>query len=319
MRLSIVFLVAFAIISISQTGLAKTHPHDRIAVAGAGAHLLKPKIAGGALAGGALAGKALIGKKLIGGALLGKALLLKPKLIVGGLIAGKLVKKALVVGAGALVARRLIRAIKLRKPCRRCRNCVRRRTIAVSRSVETRKSASHQIEKRSITDVVNRGLESVSDRVRGTGTGLETVGDTLNLGIGLLSNVSSSTVDGIRRGAANLGLVRRGRAVSGKMTLEELFRYVRQRNGQVCLQRIICELSAYNFHYGDEGVRFGTKLLAYESINHPEAVRYKNAQKVGLQYRIRGPVEGPKACVKRYSACQYDPRAVIADGNQKLN
>lgn len=347
MRLSIVLLIAlFAIVSISQTGQAKTHTAHRIAavagagaathkvatVAGAATHLLKPKlVAGAALAGGALAGKALIAKKVVAGALLGKALLLKPKLIVGGLVAGKLVKKALVVGAGALVAKKLIRSLRQRKPCRRCRNCVRRRAVVsrsvetqkavVSRSVDTQKAVSHRIQKRSIFDVVNRGLESVSDRVRGAGNGLQVVGDTLNplvsQGVGLLRNVSTSAVDGIRRGASELGLVRNKRATSEDAKVRQLLEYVRVRKGQSCLQRVICELSVYNYHYGEEGISFGTKLLTYQhtNINDPQVALYKQAQAQGLAFRSRNL--SPKACRPKYP-CQYDTKAVIADGNRRL-
>lgn len=285
MRLSIVFLALFAVFSI-QTASA--------------VHLLKPKL-------------------VLGGALVGKALLLKkPKLILGGLVAGKLAKKALVVGAGALAAKALIGH---GRPCATHAT----HSASYSRSFESRtqqqQTIVHQIEKRSILDYVNRGLESVSDRVRSAEPGLRTVGDTLSRGVDYLRNASSSTVDQIRSGVNTLvpGLVRRRRAVSGRMSVEQLLRYVKERRGEVCLQRIICELSAYNYHYGDEGVNFGTKLLGYENISNPEAVKYKNAQKVGLQYRVRGPTEGPKACVRRYASCPYDTRAVIADGNQKLS
>ena len=263
-------------------------------------HLLKPKLIGGALVGKALLGKAL--------------LLKKPKLILGGLVAGKLAKKALVVGAGALAAKSLLGHAR---PCAT-------RTASVARSYERisqeKTIVSHQIEKRSIMDIVNRGIESVSDQVLSAGTRLKTVGDTFNQGVGYVRNASLSATDQIRRGASSLmtatGSIRTKRAT---MSVDQLLKYVKDRRGEVCLQRIICELSAYNYHYGDEGVRFGTKLLTYENIGLPEAVKYKNAQAIGLQFRVRGPMDGPKACKRKYASCQYDPRAVIADGNQKLN
>ena len=231
----------------------------------------------------------VVGGALVGKALLGKALLLKkPKLIIGGLVAGKLAKKALVVGAGSLAGHKLLGGH---------RPCATRSTSfsSFSRSFESssyQKTIAHRIEKRS---PVYRAMENLYKK-----------------------NATLNTVYPIRRGARNLtaGLVRRRRAT---MTVEQLLKYVKDRNGEVCLQQIICQLSAYNYHYQDEGVRFGTRLLAYENIANPEAAKYKAAQKLGLQFRVRGPVEGPRACARRYSRCQYDPRAVISDGNAKLN
>lgn len=238
MKITFVFLALLIGALSVEFSSALPHPVHKLkkvaVVAGAGAHhLIKPKVVVGA----ALVGKALIAKKLIGGALIGGALLLKkPALIAGGVVAAKLAKKALLVGAGALVAKKIIRAIK---PCRRgCTRCSRTRVAAhreavreavrtteVSEPVVVREvqqpvqqavqEETRKIEKRSITDYVNRGFESVASGIESAGSGLSGLGDTLRRGGERLKDVSNQgrvaggfVSDTIRSRGANVPLLK---------------------------------------------------------------------------------------------------------------
>ena len=135
MKIQIIFLVAlFSILSIQHAFATHLLKHKVIAGAAGAGLLLKPKL----IIGGALAGKALVG-----GALIGKALLV-PKV----LIAAKVAKKALVIGAGAIVAKKIVKTIHRKKSCRRtCVNCVR--------------SPIRVLKKREISNLISRGVNGL--------------------------------------------------------------------------------------------------------------------------------------------------------------
>ena len=209
-------------------------------------------------------------------------------------------------------------------------------------------------ERRSIADMVsnlsNRVFETFSSGLEGAGRGLRTVGNQFHRGSDYVRNASLSTrvvgvlaSDRLRRGSESLlssfsggesaeesNLVRTRRAAprrqpiippnfqlpAGKLTLEEMLQFVKQHNAEVCLQRVICELSANSNIYGEDGIRFGTKLLNYRQVSNDDANKYKRASKIGNQYRGR-----PSVCSKKYpqSICGYDSMQLIAVGNTILN
>ena len=266
MKIQLVLLVAlFSILSIQHAFAT---------------HLLKHKV----IAGAAGAGLLLKPKLTVGGALIGKALLL-PKV----LIAGKIAKKALIVGAGAIVAKKIVKTIHRKKSCRRtCVNCVR--------------SPVRLLKKRAISDYVNRGFRSVSTGLQNTGIRLRNVGSIFHSTSDRLRNASLTTrvagilaSDRIRTTGSGLvrNLVRRRRATrrpssnapanfqfpNRNLSLDEMLGVVRQYNAEECLQRVICQLSAKNNYYGDEGTRFGAKLLNYENVSHREAEQYREASR----------------------------------------
>lgn len=228
----------------------------------------------------------------------------KKKLLIAG-VGAKLLGKAVI---GGLVGKKVLHRTA---PCARATVLYRRR--------------------RSISDYANQAFNGISSRLESTGKSLRSIGDTFHRGSDRLNSASLSTrvyglvaSDRIRSSLRSLTRTRRAaprrpvpgnlRLPSGKLTLDEMLNFVKEHNAEICLQRVICELSSKSNIYGDEGVRFGTRLLGYNNANHRDASKYKQASAYGNRNRGR-----PEVCRRKYAACNIDPQQLIQVGNLILN
>lgn len=232
----------------------------------------------------------------------GLGLHLKKKLLIAG------VGKAVI---GGLIGKKVVSHVLHRKaPCARATVLLRKR--------------------RSIADYANRAFNGISTRLESTGKSLRSIGNTFHRGSDTLNSASLNTKvyglvasERIRSSLRSLTRQRRAAAArrpanlqlpSGKMSLDDMLRFVKSHNAEVCLQRVICELSAKSNIYGNEGVQFGTRLLGYNNVSHEEADKYRAASAYGNQNRNR-----PAVCRRKYTNCNINPRQLIEVGNTILN
>lgn len=94
--------------------------------------------------------------------------------------------------------------------------------------------------------------------------------------------------------------------------VDHLVNLVKKNRAEVCLFRVICELSQNSKSYGDSGSKFARSLLRFRESKHPDIHLYVDAMTFGAKAKSN------KDCINKYAACHHSTTEIINTGNKLL-
>lgn len=92
----------------------------------------------------------------------------------------------------------------------------------------------------------------------------------------------------------------------------QLVDLVERNQAQVCLARVICDLSRNTRAYGDNGSKFAQSLLKFRQSKHPKVKFYMEAMSNGAK------AKNNEQCKTHYPKCNHQATEVIDVGNRIL-
>lgn len=94
-----------------------------------------------------------------------------------------------------------------------------------------------------------------------------------------------------------------------KEALQKLLLFVNKHHAQVCLQRMVCQLSVNERFFGNDGYEFAQRLKNLEKKFEADEIKmYKEAREYGLKEM------STDECEDNFNNCQYTNNEIIRFG-----